>query len=279
MSARGNPRNAFTLIELLVVVAIIAVIVAVLLPALRSARAQAREVKCRTQLREYGRGFQYYLSDNRDVFPASDYGGDDGSVIAPTWFQLIEQYWLDGIAETEEETQKRGEQLALARCPELIGAQETNGYSWDWHYSWRNLGYGYNRYWLGYNSFNRSTPGQSRAPTAWWRRLLTVKRPAECLLVADSPVRSWANGTTTRGDYVGWVAIARSGSGVDTRHGATTDVPTVDSTYQGETAWYLNGRGNIVWVDGHVAARVSMAINQVVEWRRLWDPEQGVGGF
>lgn len=63
-------RRAFTLIELLVVVAIIALLVSILLPSLASARAQAKAIKCATNLRGIGQSMALYLAVNR-VYPAS----------------------------------------------------------------------------------------------------------------------------------------------------------------------------------------------------------------
>jgi len=49
----ARPR-AFTLIELLVVISIIALLIAILLPALGAARGSAREIKCKSNLRQVG---------------------------------------------------------------------------------------------------------------------------------------------------------------------------------------------------------------------------------
>ena len=46
--------KAFTLIEVLVVISIISLLISILLPALSSARAAARDLKCKTQLRQIG---------------------------------------------------------------------------------------------------------------------------------------------------------------------------------------------------------------------------------
>jgi prepilin-type N-terminal cleavage/methylation domain-containing protein len=57
--------RAFTLIELLVSIAIVAVLLGVLLPSLASARAQARRIKCLSNLRQLGQTFHMYAGDYR----------------------------------------------------------------------------------------------------------------------------------------------------------------------------------------------------------------------
>jgi prepilin-type N-terminal cleavage/methylation domain-containing protein len=53
-------RKAFTLIELLVVIAIIAILLAILMPALQKVKEQAKEMKCRANLRQYGIAMNMY---------------------------------------------------------------------------------------------------------------------------------------------------------------------------------------------------------------------------
>ncbi|MBC7783821.1 MAG: prepilin-type N-terminal cleavage/methylation domain-containing protein [Burkholderiales bacterium] len=66
-------KAGFTLVELLVVIGIIALLIGILLPALNKAREAARVVKCGANLKSIGQGIALYVSQNRGVFPASNY--------------------------------------------------------------------------------------------------------------------------------------------------------------------------------------------------------------
>ncbi len=75
--------RGFTLLEVLVVVAIIALLTAILLPSLKKVRAQAREVKCESNLRQIASAWQMYLQDSKGIFPSGvnmevNYGGVQG---------------------------------------------------------------------------------------------------------------------------------------------------------------------------------------------------------
>jgi prepilin-type N-terminal cleavage/methylation domain-containing protein/prepilin-type processing-associated H-X9-DG protein len=66
--SNANTRRGFTLVELLVVIAIIAVLVAILLPALTKATAQARQIRCMSNLKQFMVMDDVYASENRGYF-------------------------------------------------------------------------------------------------------------------------------------------------------------------------------------------------------------------
>jgi prepilin-type N-terminal cleavage/methylation domain-containing protein/prepilin-type processing-associated H-X9-DG protein len=69
MRRSQSRRRGFTLIELLVVIAIIGILLAIVIPALTKAKEVARELICKTNIRQYGIAGTLYLEDNNTKFP------------------------------------------------------------------------------------------------------------------------------------------------------------------------------------------------------------------
>ena len=95
---KTHPRHAFTLIELLVVIAIIAILAAILFPVFSAAKAQARQTKCSSSIRQLSAAMLSYASDYADTLPpvvsaghgAFLHGTDYEDIIL--WTDLLKRY-------------------------------------------------------------------------------------------------------------------------------------------------------------------------------------------
>gem|GEM_PF-1149782 len=90
-----HPRNGFTLIELLVVIAVLSILLAILTPVTQRALEYAKEVTCRSNLRQIGMGSVSYGTDE-GILPASYEYRNQPYVIA-VWPALVRTY--GGVSE------------------------------------------------------------------------------------------------------------------------------------------------------------------------------------
>jgi len=79
---------------LLVVIAIIAVLAGLLLPVLSSAKLKSRQIKCMSNMRQWGLGMTMYMDSRRDEFP---YEGNFSSAIdqgknREAWYNSVAQF-------------------------------------------------------------------------------------------------------------------------------------------------------------------------------------------
>lgn len=101
MCAIEKKEKGFTLIELLVVISIIALLVSILLPALGRSREYAREIICKSNLKQFGLAFHLFLADNDDLFPALDYSSGRLLPTGSHWAVHFSRYmgikWTDHV--------------------------------------------------------------------------------------------------------------------------------------------------------------------------------------
>jgi prepilin-type N-terminal cleavage/methylation domain-containing protein len=149
----GQPKTvshrAFTLIELLVVIAIITILASLLLPALSSAKARAKSINCRSNLRQLDIQLLAYVSDFRGAYPVAGYVLTN--IVGPglSWF------FSGGIPMADQNSE-----LGVRRCPGRVYASpgsegidslttcpsygyNESGYTGaDWTPSWGTFGLG-----------------------------------------------------------------------------------------------------------------------------------------
>lgn len=239
---RANHPGAFTLIELLVVIAIIAILAAMLLPALSKAKQKAHSISCLNNLRQIGLFNQFYLEENKDVFPA--HRDNDLAKGIDWWGPMIANFG--------------GGKTNLFLCPAIKGPQKLpDGSTWKWAFDRDKVGYGYNSYFLGlYSQSPQSvTVGGIAFPTAWWFKSTGVKSPSDTLVFSDSDPSAagyWSSSS--------WWPSA-----------CMNPVSSNSKKFEGVDTIRHSKRGNVVFVDGHAEGRRDADINPQV------DPESGAG--
>jgi prepilin-type N-terminal cleavage/methylation domain-containing protein/prepilin-type processing-associated H-X9-DG protein len=242
-----KPRPAFTLIELLVVISIIALLIGILLPVLGSARGAARQVKCASNMKQWGIAYMAYTADNKDFLPRED-GDDDSGTFQGTannntnpeaWYnslpKLIEAPLYADIYDGTALAANEGYDNAWVwYCPEKIGEGEKNSIS-----GLNSFHYGQNLLWNGENATFPTTmnfgPDLGKTRGIWYVRITNMLSSSSTLL---------------QGEVFGNVAgVFPDPDGVGNRYGRL------------EFERHDGNKSNVSFLDGHVSMYVTDQID------------------
>jgi len=241
----GEVKKAFSLIELLVVISIIALLGSVLMPALAAARAQGKQVVCKSNIRQLHLANVGYASENEGSYvPAAlDISGankhrwhgvrDDINNPFDSARGPLAAYLGDG---------------GVKRCPEYVDFR--HGDPWDWDFEDGCGGYGYNMTYIG----SRIWEGEYE-DEKWDEKCrvttkdFEVRCPAETLMFADTAMAKLDNGRSYYLEY----------SFAEPRYFVANGKPDTTDTIWGCPSPSIHfrhrGKANIGWADGHIDSR------------------------
>ncbi|NQT19661.1 MAG: DUF1559 domain-containing protein [Planctomycetes bacterium] len=219
--------DGITLVEVLVVIAIVSILAGLLMGSLRKARIMARDVQCRSNLRQLGIAVQLYANNYDDHFPPLGYVGSGpptywwGTNEAPPDYDkgFLAPYL--GTAGDDSDVYQCPEQPFGTYTPEGLGGAPTTTY-------------GYNGYFL----CPPATPGwNSSIGLQPWLRLHEVDGQSSVFMFADA-LLDWGKGGVTNTSFLDPPFLYTRGRWR----------PNANPT----TCFRHSGRANVCFVDGHV---------------------------
>jgi len=234
----ANVKKAFSLVELLVVISVIALLGSILMPALAAARAQGKQVVCRSNIRQLLLANIGYASEN------------DGSYVAAALdiFSANKHRWHGVRDDINNPFDASKGPLAaylgdgrVKRCPEYVDFR--HGDPWDWDFEDGCGGYGYNMTYIGSRIWEGGYEDEQCRVTT---RDFEVRRPAETLMFADSAMAKLDSGRPYYLEY----------SFAEPPYFVSNGEPATSWGYASPSIHFRHrGKADIGWTDGHTDSR------------------------
>jgi prepilin-type N-terminal cleavage/methylation domain-containing protein/prepilin-type processing-associated H-X9-DG protein len=183
--------KAFTLIELLVVISITTLLLSILLPVLNSAKSAARDLVCRSNLRQLLFAGNGYATENDGfcVPAASDMWNNAG---LHRWHGVRDNLNkpFDPLRGPLASYLKDGEVKICPEMPAFIKGQD-----WNTNFEQGCGGYGYNMTYIGSRLWQSCTESSQALKDAYARttRFTEISSPARTLMFADTAMSNAGN--------------------------------------------------------------------------------------
>jgi prepilin-type N-terminal cleavage/methylation domain-containing protein len=225
---RMKKRPGFTMTELLVVISIMIVLATLLIPNLVHIRRVAKRTSCAVKLRDLGGAMILYTGDNNGMFPphALDQSPDPA------------RWWGHDREMREDDRDAFGELYFYLndpeayQCPTLNTSEVANGQTLSWGLTARNVGYGYNAFFLGrydgrpIDQLTTAPPVEGGIQTEWAFNIAAVLDGSRTIMMADSTI---SDGSHPDSAIMWWPTTTKDNNhGAYLRHLDEANVVTVD---------------------------------------------------